>query len=72
MSLCERAPAYQGVMRARAESQDQGDDPDQLHELDEEAEDEVEPQDLAGLSLGMEVNSGGHGGDGAGVAGEGA
>jgi hypothetical protein len=69
--LCERTLAYQGTMRALAEAQTAGGDPDQLREPladdDEDLEDEVEPQDLDGLQLGMEVLNAG--GDGARVAG---
>jgi hypothetical protein len=56
VALCERTPAYQGVMRARAEAQAAGEDPDELlDELrdDEDLEDEVEPQDLDDLALTM-------------------
>jgi hypothetical protein len=59
VALCERTPAYQGVMRARAEAQAAGEDPDELlDELrgdDEDLEDEVEPQQLDDLALTMEV-----------------
>jgi hypothetical protein len=58
-------------MRALAEVQANGEDPEQLHEdLDgEDLEDEVERQDLDELQLGMEPLDAR--GDGARVAGEG-
>jgi hypothetical protein len=63
-------------MRAHAEAQaeDDGEDPEQLRaqhaELGEleDVEDEVEPQNLTDLRLGMEVRDG-QGGDGAGLGG---
>jgi hypothetical protein len=63
VALCERTPAYQGVMRARAEAQAGGEDPEELvaqfrdDEDDEDLEDEVERQDLDDLALTMEVRA---------------
>lgn len=76
ITLCERTFAFHGAMRfvAEAQAESEGDDPGQLRQqytddedLDE-VEDEVEPQDLGDLSLGMEVRDGASG-DGAGLGG---
>jgi hypothetical protein len=57
--LCERTFSYPGAMRALAEQQAQGDDPDQLRQQfeDEDLEDEVEPQQLDDLGLTMETRA---------------
>lgn len=63
MALCERTPAFPGVMRALAEAEHAGDDPDELlagmrsDDEDEDLEDEVEPQRLDDLALTMEVRT---------------
>ena len=72
IALCERTFSYAGAMRAEAEALANEDPTDQLREEfdDEDLEDEVEPQQLDDLQLGMEVRPDASG-DGARVAGEG-
>lgn len=58
-------------MRGHAEAQAEGEDPGEIREQytdDEDLDDEVDPQDLGDLSLGMEVRDDASG-DGAGLGG---